>query len=90
MRCSVHAQNWSATFSSKDLYLIDKVAAMGFDGIEIPLVASVVTELPIAEAKRRLSGCGISPSFDTGLDADQNISSENAQYRTKGMDHLKR
>ena len=90
MRCSVHAQNWSATFSSKDLYLIDKAAAMGFDGIEIPLVTSVVAELPITEAKRRLSACGISPSFDTGLDADQNISSENLQCRIKGMDHLKR
>jgi D-psicose/D-tagatose/L-ribulose 3-epimerase len=90
MKCSVHVQNWCATFSSKDLHLIDKAAAMGFEGIEIPLVTSVVEQLPIEKAKQRLSNCGLSASFDTGLDADQNISSENLQYRRKGMDHLKR
>lgn len=90
MRASVHAQNWVAGFSKHDLHLIDKVADMGFEGIEIPLVTSVVRELPIREAKVRLADRSLRPSFDTGLDADQHLASDNPAYRRNGVDHLKR
>ncbi|MCC7145251.1 MAG: sugar phosphate isomerase/epimerase [Phycisphaeraceae bacterium] len=90
MRPSVHVQNWGPSFSKHDLHLIDKVADMGFEGIEIPLVTSVVNDLPIQEAKRRLADRNLRASFDTGLDADQNLASTNAQFRQNGTDHLKR
>lgn len=90
MRASVHAQNWVAGFSKHDLHLIDKVADMGFEGIEIPLVTSVVKELPIREAKARLADRNLRPSFDTGLDADQHLASDNPAHRRNGVDHLKR
>lgn len=90
MRPSVHVQNWGPSFGKDDLHLIDKVAEMGFEGIEISLLTSVVDELPIKEAKRRLADRGVRASFDTGLDADQHLASENPAYRRKGTDHLKR
>jgi D-psicose/D-tagatose/L-ribulose 3-epimerase len=90
VKSSVHVQNWGATFCRDDLHLIDKVADMGFDGIEIPLVTSVVKDLPIQEAKRRLADRNLLASFDTGLDPDQHLASENPRFRRNGTNHLKR
>jgi len=90
MKASVHVQNWGATFGRGDLHLIDKVADMGFDGIEIPLMTGVIRELPIGEVKRRLADRNLKPSFDTGLDPDQHLASQNPQFRRNGVDLLKR
>lgn len=87
---SVHCSNWSATFTKDDFAILDKAAKLGYDGVEIGLIPSVVKGLPVKDAVKKFEDCGLKASFDTALDPDQDISSGNAGFRTKGVDHLLR
>jgi D-psicose/D-tagatose/L-ribulose 3-epimerase len=88
--CAAYALIWGPTFDRRYLHVIDHVKALGFDGIEIPLVTSILKELPVREMHKRLSEAGISAVFCTGLERNQNIASDRKRVRVRGIDHLKR
>lgn len=89
-KCAAYALIWGPTFNERHIYLLDHIKALGFDGIEIPLVTSILKDLPIKEMKKRLPEAGISAVFCTGLEKNQNIASTKKRYRMRGKDHLKR
>jgi D-psicose/D-tagatose/L-ribulose 3-epimerase len=89
-KCAAYALIWGPTFDRSTLPLIDKLAGMGFDGIEVPLVTEILSALPVSEMKRRLSDQGLAAVFCTGLDAEQDLASTSKEKQRRGIDHLKR
>ncbi len=89
-RFSIHSSNWSGTFTRRDFYILEKAAAMGYDGVEISMIASVVGSLPVKTTIRRFNDLGLKASFDAALGPDEDISSENRTRQQNGIDHLKR
>jgi D-psicose/D-tagatose/L-ribulose 3-epimerase len=89
-KCAAYALIWGPTFDIDTLHLIERLAEMGFNGIEIPLVTGILKELPVPQMKRRLADTGLAAVFCTGLDADQDLASSNQATRTRGSDHLKK
>ena len=59
---------------------------IGFDGIEIPLVSSILADLPIQKMKER----NFSVIFCSGLDSTQDVASSELRKRQNGIDHLKK
>ena len=90
MKCAAYALIWGETFNSRHLYLLEHLKELGFDGIEVPLVTSILRSLPVEEMKSRAADAGISCVFCTGLDHRQNVASPRKKNRVRGMDHLKR
>ena len=89
-KCAAYALIWGPTFDKNYLYLFDNLKELGFDGIEIPLVTSILEKLPVNEMKKRGSDTGLSCVFCTGLDDSQNIASEDKVRRRRGIEHLKK
>ncbi|HUV09090.1 MAG TPA: sugar phosphate isomerase/epimerase family protein [Spirochaetia bacterium] len=89
-KCAAYALIWGPTFNRHTLHLIDKLAGMGFDGIEIPLVTGILKDLPVSEMKRRLADTGLDAVFCTGLDEEQDLASASKEKRERGILHLKK
>ena len=89
-KCAGFSLIWGQTFDKNYLYLFDHLKNLGFDGIEIPLVTSILNKLPVVEMKRRVSETGLSCIFCAGLDANQNIATSKKKQRYRGIEHLKR
>ena len=89
-KCAAFALIWGATFDKNYLYLFDHLKALGFDGIEIPLVTSILEKLPVNEMKKRKSDTGLSCVFCAGLDDSQNIASGDKERCRRGREHLKK
>lgn len=88
-KCAAYALIWGPTFNKDTLPLIDRLAGMGFDGIEIPLVTGILNTLPVSEMKKRLADHGLAAVFCTGLDAEQDLASTSKEKQRRGIDHLK-
>lgn len=90
IKCAAYALIWGPTFDKNYLYLFDHIKKMGFDGIEIPLVTSILNKLPVDEMKKRSAETGLPCVFCTGLDSKQNVASSKEKCRNRGIEHLKR
>lgn len=89
-KCGAYALIWGPSFDKNSLNLVNHIKEMGFDGIEIPLVASILNKLPRNELKKRLADTNLSALFCTGLDPKQNVASREQSDRLRGVEHLKR
>jgi D-psicose/D-tagatose/L-ribulose 3-epimerase len=89
-KCAAYALMWGPTFNIDSLHLVSHVKKLGFDGIEIPLVTSILKLFPSKEMKTRLSDADLSIAFCTGLDEKQNIASKDRKLQKNGMTHLKK
>jgi D-psicose/D-tagatose/L-ribulose 3-epimerase len=88
MKLGIHAMAWAAHWSDESLPLIDRVAELGLDFIEIPLMD--VEDVHPAPIRERLDAAGIDVVTSTVLGAPTDITSDDAEVRAAGVDYLRR
>jgi D-psicose/D-tagatose/L-ribulose 3-epimerase len=89
MKLGVDLMLWTGSFNSKtDLKLFQKVARMGFDGVELPIfnLKTVNVKSTAKALKDNDLGCTIC----TVLAPDQSLVDDNAKVRQAGVDHLRK
>jgi len=80
---------WTGSFNSNtDMKLIDKVARMGFDGVELPLFN--LTTVDVKATARAIKDAGLGCTACTVLAPEQSLVHESLKVRQNGIDHLKR
>lgn len=79
---------WTEEFTEKDLPLIDKAKALGFDAIDINV--SHPDRFPAKAVADRIKAVGITPVTTIGLPADSNLISPEEKIRKHGLETMKR
>ena len=87
MKYGINAFLWTAAFQEKNLPLIPKVKAMGFDGIE--LCAFDFSTFSAAKVRKELEAHQLEATFCTALTGAQNIGSDDASIRNGTIEFLK-
>jgi D-psicose/D-tagatose/L-ribulose 3-epimerase len=88
MKLGIHAMAWTGHWSDESLPLIDRVAELGLDFIEIPLMD--VDEVHSGPIRTRLDAAGIDVVTSTVLGAATDITSDDPEVRAAGVDYLRR
>lgn len=88
MKLGIHAMAWTAHWSDESLPLIDRVAELGLDFIEIPLMD--IAEVHPGTIRTRLDAAGIDVVTSTVLGAATDITSTDPDVRAAGVDYLRR
>ena len=71
---------WVLSFTEKEFPLLDKIADMGFDAVEIT-PGEEFKKLDPAKLRKKLEGLGLEASMCGGLGAEQDYSSDDASIR---------
>jgi len=79
---------WTEEFTEKDLPLIDKARALGFDVIDINI--SHPERFPTKAVKARVKDVGIEAVTTFGLSDDANVILPDPQIRKKGVETIKK
>jgi D-psicose/D-tagatose/L-ribulose 3-epimerase len=79
---------WTPHWSDDSLPLIDRVAGLGLDFIEIPLMG--IDDVHPRPIRERLDGAGIDVVTSTVLGASTDITSADAEVRAAGLAYLRR
>ena len=89
MKFGVNTQIWVAPFQQSDIGLIDKVAELGFDVIELGFF-SAEPPFNVADVKQRLKDDrALTPGICTFLSADRDITSADPDSRRRGIEFMK-
>src|ERR1700675_961778 len=88
MKFGIHSLLFSETFTEKDLPLLDKAKAMGFDAMDI--VPFDVDNFPAKRGLQRAEDLGLEIKLEIGMLAHANIISPEPSIRTAGVDLSKR
>jgi D-psicose/D-tagatose/L-ribulose 3-epimerase len=88
VKLGIHAMAWTAHWSDESLPLVDRVAKLGLDFIEIPLMD--VDEVHPAPIRRRAEAAGIDVVTSTVLSEATDITSEIPAVRAAGVEYLRR
>jgi D-psicose/D-tagatose/L-ribulose 3-epimerase len=86
MKLGIHAYAWCSAWSNETLALIDRVASLDLDFIEIPLMRLDLFDAP--SIRRRLESAGIDAVCSTVLQAETDITHEDPAVRRRGLDYL--
>jgi D-psicose/D-tagatose/L-ribulose 3-epimerase len=87
MKYGVNTQIWVAPFQQSDLGLIDKVAGMGFEVIELGFF-SAEPPFNIGDVRQRLKSAGLAAGICSFLSADRDISSPDPDARRRGVEFM--
>lgn len=87
MKLGIHAYAWCSQWSNDTLDLIDRVADLGLDFIEIPLMC--LETFDATAIKERLDRVGLGAVTSTVLLGDTDITSDDPDHRAKGVQYLK-
>jgi len=88
MQFGANTQIWVAPFTQNDLGLIDKVAGMGFDMIELGY-ASDEPPFKVADVKERLKAHGMIAGVCSFLSGDRDIANPDPEVRKRGVAYMK-
>jgi len=88
MRLGIHAMAWTSHWSDDSLPLIDRVAELGLDFIEIPLMG--IDDVHPGPIRVRLDGAGIDVVTSTVLSESTDITSPDPAVRAAGLAYLRR
>jgi D-psicose/D-tagatose/L-ribulose 3-epimerase len=86
MKLGIHAYAWCSQWSNDTLHLIDQVASLGLDFIEIPLMC--LDTFDAAAVRERLQTAGIGAVTSTVLLEGTDITSDDPAVRASGVDYL--
>jgi D-psicose/D-tagatose/L-ribulose 3-epimerase len=78
---------WTGTFTEQHLDLFDRIAAIGFDGVEFSLYDPNASPWPAM--KRRLDDLGLKRTGVTMVSGDDSLADESPAVRRHAVDHLK-
>lgn len=87
MKLGIHAMAWTAHWSDESLPLIDRVAELGLDFIEIPLMD--VDDVHPEPIRARLDAAGIDVVTSTVLSERTDITSSDPDVRAAGVAYLR-
>ncbi|MCX6637466.1 MAG: sugar phosphate isomerase/epimerase, partial [Acidobacteria bacterium] len=87
MLFGIHSLLFRETFVEKDLPLLDKCKAMGFDAVEI--IPFDPDNFPAAKVKAAARDLGLAINTGYGMPAEYNIISPDAAVRRRGIDFSK-
>jgi D-psicose/D-tagatose/L-ribulose 3-epimerase len=79
---------WTEEFTEKDLPLIEKAKALGFDAIDINV--SHPERFPSKAVAKKIKEVGIIPVTTIGLPADSNLISTDPKVRKHGLETMKK
>jgi len=85
MKTGVNLMLWTGSFSSNDIPLIDKVAKMGFDSVELPLFNLAIVD--VAATRKALADSGLGVTACTVI-VKGSLASEDPAERQAALDHL--
>ena len=88
MKLGIHAMAWTGHWSDESLPLIDRVAELGLDFVEIPLMD--VDDVHPGPIRKRLDAIGIDVVTSTVLGAATDITSADSDVREAGVRYLRR
>ncbi|MFI5341365.1 MAG: sugar phosphate isomerase/epimerase family protein [Candidatus Methylomirabilales bacterium] len=88
MRIGAHAQIWVAPFTGDTLDLVGRVRDLGFDAIDIN-VGELPPPFPAADLRCRLIEAHLQGSLGAFLNAQRDITSEDAGARRAGVEFLR-
>lgn len=86
MKFGIHAYAWTSHWSDDTLPLIDRVASLGLDFIEIPLMD--VDDVHPEAIRARAESAGVGVVTSTVLSAKTDITSEDPDVRKAGVEYL--
>jgi D-psicose/D-tagatose/L-ribulose 3-epimerase len=84
MKFGIHSLLFSETFTERDLPLLDKAKAMGFDAIDI--VPFDLERFPAKQVRQRAADLGLDIIIEIGMPAQANIISPNPEERDAGVE----
>jgi D-psicose/D-tagatose/L-ribulose 3-epimerase len=87
MKIAANTMIWAGDFTQEHLPLIDKVAAIGFDVIEI-LVTSAEPRFDANQVRKRIRDAGLQCSVSASLTAEYDVSSSEKEVRDRGISFL--
>jgi len=87
MKIGANTMIWAGDFTQEHLPLIDKVAALGFDVIEI-LVTSAEPRFDASQVRKRIRDAGLQCSVSASLTPEHDLSSANKEVRDRGISFL--
>lgn len=79
---------WTEDFSAKDLHLIAKAKALGFDVIDVNIAHP--ERFPAKQVRDKVKEVGIEVVTTFGLSEDSNVIDPNPKTRKKGIEAIKR
>lgn len=88
MKLGIHSLLFSETFLEKDLPLLDKARAMGFDALEI--IPFDMDNFPAAQVRQRAADLGLDINTGIGLPAEANPISPDPSVRAASIEYSKR
>jgi D-psicose/D-tagatose/L-ribulose 3-epimerase len=88
MKFGIHSLLFSETFTERDLPLLDKAKAMGFDAMDI--VPFDVDNFPAKLVRQRAMDLGLDIITEIGMPAEANIISPDPAIRAAGVELSKR
>jgi D-psicose/D-tagatose/L-ribulose 3-epimerase len=88
VKMGVHLYLWTEVLDDSALRLIGKAAALGFDGVEVPL--GRLDLLDASKTRRELDEHGMVGLGSVGLDLDHDLTSSDAATRRRGVAYMKR
>ena len=88
MKLGIHAMAWTSHWSDESLPLIDRVAGLGLDFIEIPLMD--IDDVHPRPVRAALDAAGIDVVTSTVLGEATDITSSDAAVRAAGLEYLRR
>lgn len=87
LQYAAHAFAWTTSWSNDTLHLIDHTKELGFDYIEIPLLEIEKVDPP--KIRERLERVGLGVCVSTACAEADDISSDDAETRKRGLEYLK-
>jgi D-psicose/D-tagatose/L-ribulose 3-epimerase len=78
---------WAADFTHEHLPLVDRIAEMGFDVIEV-LVTSAEPKFEAKQVRKRIHDAGLKCSVSASLTPDDDLSSADEGVRRRGIGFL--
>ena len=88
MKFGIHSLLFSETFTERDLPLLDKAKAMGFDAVDI--VPFDLERFPAKQVGQRAADLGLDIIIEIGMPAHANIISPDPEVRDAGVELTKR
>ncbi len=88
MKLGIHAMAWTPHWSNESLPLVERVAALGLDFIEIPLMG--IDDVDPRAIRPRLAAAGMGAVTSTVLQDATDITSPDPAVRAAGVAYLRR
>jgi len=86
MRFGVNTYIWGATFGPADFHLLPRIAAGGFDGIEVPILDPAA--FAVDAVRRELDRLGLARTAVANVPAGTSLASSDGGQRQRAREHV--